>query len=151
MKPNTTFIKTLQIVYFFFIVSIITFSLYVSYWQKETLFFSFTEGKTFLYIAILVAFTGNLAGKFMYNKLIREILLNHSLTEKKSKYITASIVRAAMLEIPAFMCVAFTSYSNNSFYFILVAILLLMFVVSFPTKNKFIQEVPLKGSEKLNL
>ena len=53
-----------------------------------------------------------------------------------------------MLEFPAFMCVFFVWQSNNSFYFILVGILVLMMLAIYPTKNKFENDVPLTIKEK---
>lgn len=150
-QSNTNFIKTLQLIYTFLIASVVIFALYVAYWQKDLLFFSVKEEKTFLYLAILVAFAGNLASKFMYNKQINQIFLNHSFKEKKVKYTSANIVKIALLEAPAIMCIMFVLQSGNSFYFILVAILMFMMVLSFPSKSKFEQEVPLKGEEKSKL
>jgi len=53
-----------------------------------------------------------------------------------------------MLEFPALMCVLFVYQSNNSFYFILTGILVLMMASLHPTKNKFESDVPLTNEEK---
>lgn len=146
-KPKN-FIKLLQIIHFVLLMSVVVFGAYVAVQAEEQLFFSYKEDKTFLYLAILIAFIGNLASKFMYSKLLNRIPLKIDLLQKEIKYSTAQIVRMAMLEFPAFMCVIFVMKSNNSFYFILVGVLILMLLAIYPTKNKFINDVPLTTKEK---
>ena len=70
------------------------------------------------------------------------------LAKKAIKYSTAHIFRVAMLEFPAFICIIFAMQSNNSFYFILVGILVLMMLAIYPSKYKFENDVPLTNNEK---
>jgi hypothetical protein len=46
------------------------------------------------------------------------------------------------------MCIIFVMESSNSFYFILVGILILMILAVYPTKQKFANEVTLSTKEK---
>lgn len=142
------FIKSLQIIHFALLMGVIVFAAYVSIHLNEQLIFSYQEGKAFLYIAITISFVGNLMSKSLFIKLIKKIPDDADLLQKASKYSIAHIFRVAMLEFPALVCVIFVLQSNNSFYFILVGILLLMILAIFPTKNKFANEVPLTTKEK---
>lgn len=142
------FIKSLQILHFVFLLVIIVFGIYVSLRDNEQLFFSYTEDKAFLYLAILIAFIGNLASKFLFAKLISQIPDNANLLQKASKYSVAYVFRLAMLEFPALMCIIFVMKSNNSFYYILVGILVLMILAIYPTKNKFVNNITLTSKEK---
>ncbi len=142
------FIKSLQIIHFTLLMGVLVFAAYVAINAGDRLFFSFEEDKLFLYMAIIIAFLGNLSSKYLFAKLIKQIPTNISLYQKATKYSTAHIFRVAMLEFPALMCIIFTMYSNNSFYFILVGILVLMILAIFPTKNKFKNDVPLTPKEK---
>ncbi len=141
-KQPKDFIKSLQIIHFVFLMVIIVFAVYVSIQLNEQLTFSYSNDKAFLYIAITVSFVGNLMSKSLFMKLIKKIPENADLLQKASKYSTAHIFRLAMLEFPALMCIIFVMQSNNSFYFILVGILLVMMLAIMPTKNKFVNEVP---------
>lgn len=142
------FIKSLQIIHFVLVLVIIVFGAYAALNANEQLFFSYKEDKAFLYLAILIAFIGNLASKFLFSKLINQIPDNANLLQKASKYSIAHIFRMAMLEFPALMCIIFVMKSNNSFYYILVGILVLMILAIYPTKNKFVKNVTLTSKEK---
>ncbi len=147
-KEPKDFIKSLQIIHTILLVGVLGFSAYVALTVKEQLFFSYQEGKAFLYLAIIIAFLGNLSSKFLYAKLIKQISAKLDFAQKAVKYSTAHIFRIAMLEFPALMCAIFVLYSNNSFYFILVGILAFMMLALFPTKTKFESDIPLSTKEK---
>jgi hypothetical protein len=142
------FIKSLQIIHFALLGIVLLFGAYIAFNAKDRLFFSYEEDKAFLYLAIIIAFAGNLTSKFLYAKLLKQIPNDADLSQKAIKYSTAHIFRMAMLEFPAFMCLFFVMQSNNSFYFILVCILVLMMLAIYPSKNKFENDVHLSSKEK---
>lgn len=148
IKQPKDFMKSLQIICVALVGGVIAFAAYVSYTLKDSLYFSYEDDKAFLYLAILISFIGNLSSKFLYKKLIKQIPANADLSQKAVKYSTANIFRVAMLEFPALMCTFFVMESNNSFYFILVGILVFMMLTIFPTKSKFENDVPLTSKEK---
>ena len=147
-KGQKDFIKSIQFVHIAMLSSVVIFAVYVIVTSINKLFFSYSEGKSFLYLAILISFAGNLASKFMYAKNMKKIDKNDSFYNKASKFSAAHIVRMALLEFPAFMCIIFVMKSYNTFYFILAAILVAMMVTIYPTLNKFIKDVQLKPDEK---
>ena len=142
------FMKSLQLIHFSLLFIIVIFAAYVALNAGEQLFFSYQEDKMFLYMAILISFVGNLSSKYLYSKLLKQISADADLSQKAVKYTTAHIFRVAMLEFPALMCIIFVMESSNSFYFILVGILILMILAVYPTKQKFANEVPLSTKEK---
>ena len=142
------FMKSLQLIHFSLLFIIGIFAAYVALNAGDQLFFSYQEDKMFLYMAILISFVGNLSSKYLYNKLLKQIPANVDLSQKSVKYSTSHIFRVAMLEFPALMCIIFVMESSNSFYFILVGILILMILAVYPTKQKFANEVPLSAKEK---
>ncbi len=142
------FMKSLQFIHFSLLFFIVMFAAYVALSAGSQLFFSYQEDKMFLYMAITISFAGNLFSKYLYAKLLKQIPSDANLSQKAVKYTTAHIFRVAMLEFPALMCVIFVMESNNSFYFILVGILILMILSVYPTKYKFANEVPLSAKEK---
>ena len=142
------FIKSLQIIHLVLILGVVVFGAYVAFNLMDELFFSYEDDKAFLFLAIFIAFVGNLSSKYLYAKLLKQIPENIDLSQKAVKYSTAHIFRMAMLEFPALMCIIFTFQSSNSFYFILTGILILMMIAIFPTKNKFENDVTLTSKEK---
>jgi len=147
-NPPKNFIKTLQIIHLVLLLGVLIFASYVAFSVKEQVFFSYSQDKAFLYLAILISFIGNLSSKTLFGKLLRQIPVDVNLNEKLVKYSTAHIFRIAMLEFPALMCCIFVLYSNNSFYFILVGILSVIMLVLFPTKYKLSNELELTDKEK---
>ena len=142
------FIKSLQIIHWVLVLGVLIFGAYVAISGKSLLYFSYEDDKAFLYMAIVIAFVGNLASKFLYSKLLKQIELKDELVQKATKFSTAHIFRLAMLEFPALMCIIFVLQSNNSFYFILTGVLLFMMMAIYPTKSKFANDVPLTDKEK---
>ncbi|REE82044.1 hypothetical protein BX611_1587 [Lutibacter oceani] len=142
------FIKSLQIIHIALLAGLLIFAAYVAFKAKDVMFFSYEDDKPFLFLAIIIAFAGNMASKYLYSSLLKQISDNADLMQKSIKFSTAHIFRLAMLEFPAFMCIFFAMQSNNSFYFILVGILVFMMLVIFPTKSKFENDVPLTSKEK---
>ncbi|MFA5300094.1 MAG: hypothetical protein WC389_18055 [Lutibacter sp.] len=147
-KQPRNFMESLQLIHFSFVFIIVAFGAYVALSIGEDLFFSYQEDRMFLYLAIIISFAGNLTSKYLYAKLLRQIPADADLSQKTVRYTTAHIFRIVMLELPALMCVIFAMQSNNSFYFILVGILILMILSAYPTKYKFANEVPLSAKEK---
>lgn len=147
-KQPKDFMKSLQIIHGALLFGVVAFCAYVAIDGENRLFFSYTDGKAFLYLAIIIAFIGNLTSKYLYAKMINQIPKKAALSEKAIKYSTAHVYRMAMLEFPALMCVIFTFQSNNSFYFILVGVLVFMMLVIYPTKNKFANDLELSDKEK---
>lgn len=147
-RQPKNFMKSLQFIHFSLLFIIVVFAAYVALNAGDQLFFSYQEDKMFLYLAILISFVGNLSSKYLYTKLLKQIPSDLDLSQKAVKYSTAHIFRVAMLEFPALMCIIFVMESNNSFYFILVGILILMILAVYPTKYKFANEVPLSAKEK---
>lgn len=142
------FFKTLQFIHGALLMSVVGFAIFVVIFAGDHLFFSYQENKPFLYLAIIISFIGNLSSKFLYKKLLEKITKDMDLAKKAIKYSTAHIFRVAMLEFPAFICIIFAMQSNNSFYFILVGILVLMMLAIYPSKYKFENDVPLTNNEK---
>ncbi|RXP63561.1 hypothetical protein EC396_01795 [Lutibacter sp. HS1-25] len=147
-NPPKNFIKTLQIIHLVLLLGVLIFASYVAFSVKEQVFFSYSQDKAFLYLAILISFIGNLSSKTLFGKLLKQIPVDVNLNEKLVKYSTAHIFRIAMLEFPALMCCIFVLYSNNSFYFILVGILSVIMLVLFPIKYKLSKELELTDKEK---
>ena len=101
------FIKSLQLIHFGLLSTVLIFGIYVALNVKDRLFFSYEDDKAFLYLAIIISFIGNLTSKFLYAKLLKQIPNDADLSQKAIKYSTAHIFRMAMLEFPAFMCLFF--------------------------------------------
>lgn len=147
-KQPKDFIKSLQIIHISLLACVLVFSAYVVFTLNDQLFFTYKQDQAYLYLAIMIAFSGNLCSKFLYAKLLKQISWESTFNKKMLKFTTAHIFRIAMLTFTALLCVIFVLYSNNSFYFILAGILTFMLLVLFPTKAIFKKDIPLSIKEK---
>jgi len=145
------FFKSLQAVHIGIMLSVIFISLLLFINTKDALQLNFNGDKTFMFMAIIIGYGGKFVGKMMFNRLISKLPFKAGLALKTEKYRMAHIVRLALLEFPAFMCLYFAFVTNNSFYFIVVGLLVFMMLTIFPSRNRFSEEVELNNDEKTQL
>jgi len=145
------FFKSLQAIHIGFMLSIIFISLLLYINIKETLQLNFDGDKTFMFMAIIIGYGAKFVGKMMFNRLMSQLPFKAGLALKSEKYKVAHIVRLALLEFPALMCLYFGYVTNNSFYLIVVGLLVFMMLTVFPSRNRFSDEVELNNDEKTQL
>ncbi|MBL4745758.1 MAG: hypothetical protein JKY08_05270 [Flavobacteriaceae bacterium] len=147
----STFFKSLQAIHGGSMLSVIFISLLLFINIKEDLQLNFEGDRTFMFMAIIIGYGGKFVGKMMFIRLMRQLPFKAGLSLKTEKYKVAHIVRLVLLKIPAFMCLYFAFVTKNSFYFIVIALLLFMMLTVFPSRNRFSEEVALNNDEKTQL
>ncbi len=147
----SAFFKLLQAIHIGMMLSLIFLSLLLFIFLKEALNLDFDGNRTFMFMALIIGYGGKFSGKIMFRKLMRQLPFKAGLALKLEKYKVAHIVRLAMLEFPAFMCLYFTYVTNNSFYLLIVGLLVFMMLTVFPSRNRFSDEVELNNDEKTQL
>ena len=145
---KSQFIKILQVIHIAFVVGVVIFALFTIMTHKSRLFFSVETNKIFLYVALIVAFLGNWLSKTVYNKILSKLKLVSNFNDKILKYTKAFIYKLAFLEFATIVCILLAYKFYNSFYLILVFILIIIMLAEFPTKNKIIRIVPFSSEEK---
>ena len=145
------FFKSLQAIHIGVMLSVIFISLLLYINIKETLQLNFDGDKTFMFMAIIIGYGGKFVGKMMFNRLMSQLPFKAGLALKSEKYKVAHIVRLVLLEFPALMCLYFGYVTNNSFYLIVVGLLVFMMLTVFPSRNRFSDEVELNNDEKTQL
>jgi hypothetical protein len=142
------FIKILRLIHIGLVSGIVIFALFTIMTHKSRLFFSVETDKNFLYIALIVAFLGNWASKTIYNNTLRKLSINSNFNDKILKYTNAYIYKLAFLEFAAMLCTFLAYKFYNSFYLILVCILIIIMLSKYPSKNKIVNDVPFTSEEK---
>lgn len=145
------FFKSLQAIHIGIMLSLIFVSLLLLILMKDSLVLNFDGNRTFMFMALIIGYGGKFAGKMMFNKLIKQLPFKAGLPLKSEKYKVAHIVRLAMLEFPALMCLYFGYVTNNGFYLLVVGLLIFMMLTVFPSRNRFSEEVELNNEEKTQL
>ncbi|PCI00437.1 MAG: hypothetical protein COB81_08850 [Flavobacteriaceae bacterium] len=145
------FFKSLQAIHIGIMISIVFISLLLFINIKESLHLNFEGDRTFMFMAIIIGYGGKFVGKMMFNRLMSQLPFKSGLSLKTEKYKAAHIVRLILLKFPSFMCLYFAFVTNNSFYFIVVGLLVFMMLTVFPSRNRFSEEVELNKDEKTQL
>lgn len=97
------------------------------------------------YVVPFMAITGILAGSYLYKNIMSGLASKKTLKEKLNGFQTASIVKYALLEGPAFLSIVAFSNEGNQ-YFIIIALLLLgWLIIQRPTRDKVEKDLMLEG------
>lgn len=120
-----------------------------------------TQGKGFntstdgsdrlLFLVPVLALLGYFGGKFLFKKMTFSLKENDSLETKLKKFQTASHIKYALIEAPAFFAL-FVYYNSGNALPLVIAICLLAYLfVQKPNKDSIRKELPLNKEEKNKL
>ncbi len=142
------YFKSVKIVHFALIAGIVFFAL-ISTFLHQNGYKTFGEDLDgpFLIIVPLLALAGIFTSNFLYKKRINEIDKQLPLSVKLVNYRAALIVKLALLEAPSFFTVIAYLLTGNYIYLGIVLILLIVFLLYTPTKEKLINELELPRAE----
>tara|TARA_R110002012_G_scaffold39867_16_gene110010 strand:+ start:3533 stop:4030 length:498 start_codon:yes stop_codon:yes gene_type:complete len=151
MQNNTpaftsrSFLRTLTIIHLALVAGVLVFGI-MSYLQTKNQILSFTySGDVMFYVVPFMAITGILAGSYLYKNIMSGLASKKTLKEKLNGFQTASIVKYALLEGPAFLSIVAFSNEGNQ-YFIIIALLLLgWLIIQRPTRDKVEKDLMLEG------
>jgi hypothetical protein len=146
-QTSRQYIQRLQIIHAAQVVMIGVFSL-IAYMSRPPL----VEGKEILiYILAAILVAGIVASQIIAKILLAKAAAEPTLALKLTRYITATLVRLACLEVPGFFAAVVVLISGNVMAYIGSAGVLLMFFLFRPTPNLVIQELALGGDEKARM
>lgn len=114
----------------------------------DRMFFEYNGQSKFKFITPIVLIIGIFMGSFLLKKQIKRINREDNLQTKLRKYLSATVVRAVLLEVAAIVGVVGTSTTSNYYYLIFTTIAILIMLYNFPNKDKFSQELNLNPKEK---
>lgn len=153
MENNTitkTSFKTIRIIYTALMLGIFIVAVAV-YAFAENHLYTVDMTDVFFIIVPLVALGGAHLSNVLFNRLVDANKTSSTLDEKLAQYQTATIVRAACLEGPAFLAIAASFVTSNMVFIAIPLLLVLVMYVTFPTKEKFKTVFKLSMEEKSEL
>ena len=152
MDKNTTnnYFKTIQVVYTALIIGILVLSA-VLYYISNNLRYELELSNPFALVVVIVAASGIFLSPILYRSILNGIQSSANLKSKLNKYMTATIVKGALLEGPALLASIVAYITQNGLFFIVTALMLLVMYLKFPSKVKFLSEVQLSMDEKSQL
>ncbi|MEO9513346.1 MAG: hypothetical protein ABJN84_11810 [Flavobacteriaceae bacterium] len=154
MKNNTIqttpnkFIKTISIIHLGMLIGPILFG-FVTYSQAKNSFQDFSNTTdVFLIVVPIFALSGIFMGNLLFNKLVKSATKAEGLKPKLASFQTASLIRYALIEGPAFFGVITFQITENLTYLYIAGVLILFLYLLRPTKDKIERGLKLKGKEK---
>jgi hypothetical protein len=100
-----------------------------------------------LLVASVFTFGGVFAGNYIFKKRISIIREKTNLREKMDDYRSALIVKWALIEGPAFLAVVAFMLTGDLIFFGIGVLLVIVFLVYTPSRNKFIKDLSLSPNE----
>ena len=105
----------------------------------------------FMFITPIVVLASILASKFIYTKQVTEFDKSLSLENKLVSYRTANIIRLALFEGANIFNVSIMIITANYFFAALFIIIIALFFINRPTKEKFIMDYEVSADDVLKL
>ncbi len=106
------------------------------------------EGDIFIYVFPFIGLMGVLASTYMFKILIKNLENKPGLHEKLAGFLSASLIRFALLEGPAILNLVWFSNTGNLLFLTVAGVLVLLLFLQRPTKLKVDRELHLKGEHK---
>ena len=101
-----------------------------------------------LYVLVAVVISSLTAAYFVFNLMIQRISNGIALKSKLQKYLTALLVRSALLEFPGLFASVVTILTGSQLPLIAVLFILIVFFLLRPSSGQISQDLNLSQSEK---
>ncbi|PIB31031.1 hypothetical protein BFP77_02970 [Maribacter sp. 4U21] len=145
-----TFLKTLSFMHLALVIGLSIFTV-LAYTQNMDFNTETDTKNVLLYIVPIAALTGYFGSQFLFKKLLMRITDTDSLEEKLKKYQSASHLKYALIEAPAFLALFAYYNSGNALPLVIAVCLLVYLFVQKPSKQKILMEIPLTIEQRREL
>lgn len=112
---------------------------------------SLSENETFKVIAIVVSLSSVFLSQFLYNKLRSSVKQDFDIDKKLNLFRGHSIIRMAVLEAGNIMAILAFMLTSDLLFVIIFTAILILFLYTRPSRQKFATEYFLSGTEKSKL
>lgn len=143
-----SFFRTFSLIHLVLTGSVLIFGLLMFLQTKNQEFTFDYTGDVMFFVVPFMAIAGILAGNYLYKKTINGLASKNTLKEKLEGFQTASIIKYALLEGPAFLAIVAFMGEGNQYFLIISFILLGWLIAQRPTRDKVESALKLEGSLK---
>lgn len=125
----------------------VTIFLVISYMGSKEFHAEMDDSNPFLYLVPIFAVGGYFGSQFVFKNMIASMEKTIPLEDKLKKFQTASIIKYAMLEGPAFLAIVAYNASGNALPLVIAVCLVLYLAVQGPNLQKILDTLPLTSDE----
>ena len=148
--PTKNLFTVLSLIHGSLVLGLLVFSGFV-YWKNSSFNTDINQADIFIYMVPLVAAAGYFLSKSLYQKQIQKIDGNNGLSNKLNRYQTASIIKFALLEVPAILALVAYYYNGNAIHLVIALCLIAYLISQRPTQKRFQNDMPLTLEEQQQL
>lgn len=144
------YFKSIQVIHLALMAGVVFFTAISIILQMDGPFVDGGAEMNFALIYVVPAFTimGIFTSNFMFKQRLKESLSKVNLKEKLDLYRSALIIKFALIEGPSFFAVIAYILTGNLIYIGIIVLLLAMFWIYRPTKEKLILDLELTHAER---
>jgi len=144
---NSTFIKTLQVLFFALLFSqVVLMAVVYTLIQQKSI--SPNPNEVFAYILPIAALALIAQAFMLFSKKLNDARAQQGLTNKLTAYRTAFILQCALLEAPSIMGSVFALVTGDKWFLLAPAAIAGIFLTRLPTKKRLIEELELDYKEQ---
>lgn len=141
-----TFLRTLSIMHLSLVIGLVIFTL-IAIAQGKGFNTVTDESNTLLYLVPVFALFGYFGSKYLFDKMLSDLKKSDALPEKLKKFQSASHVKYALIEAPAFFALYVYYDSGNALPLVIAICLLAYLFVQKPNRDRIIKNIPLSKEE----
>src|SRR5690606_1016406 len=148
MTPKT-FLKTLSVLHLIIFAGILLLASYIFSLDNNATLNVFPKNDIFFYIVPALALLCFIGSNFIFKTYLNSITTNNTLKGKLSGYQSASLIKYALIEAPAFLAIIMFMNEGNLYYMIIAGVLIAYFFMLRPSKEKIINDLNLNMEHRV--
>lgn len=141
------FLQTLKLIHISLVAGLTIFSVF-AFVQNNGFNADINTDSNLLYMVPVVALLGYFGSQVLFKKMVSKVQVTDSLQTKLIHYQTASIMKYALIEGPAFIALFVYYTTGNALPLVIAGCLLAYLFVQRPTKEKVISGLNLNSDER---
>ncbi|WP_373075588.1 hypothetical protein [Zeaxanthinibacter enoshimensis] len=139
--------KTLQLVHLILVFGMFAFAVFTYFIQENLRLDAMSGGSMAIYLVPVLGLAGYFGSQWVYRKLLVSVRPHHPLSQKLTRFQSASYLQYTCLEIPALLALLAYLYDGFVLHLAIAAFLILYMYSRKPTVKKLKEALPLTVEE----
>lgn len=150
-KRMTTraYLRTFSILHYSIFAGILLLAFYIFSLDSNATLDLSPKNDIFFYIVPALAVLGFIGSNFIFKTYLNSLTINNSLKDNLSGYQSASLIKYALIEAPAFLAIIMFMNEGNLYYMIIAGVLIAYFFILRPSKEKIINHLNLNMEDRV--
>ena len=145
--PYRSSLKTLTLLHIS-LLTVLVLSTVFAYLQNGNFTAQIERSDILIYVVPILAAAGYFASLFFFQKLLTNIKREERLETKLRRYLTASLVKYALLGVPTLLATMAYYINGNALHLVIGISLTAYLFAQRPTVSKLVKDVPLSNEEQ---